>query len=174
MKRILAVALAAAIGIQFAFSQEQQPKRALAEELLVLMKVNETIEQSFAMVKQMTASRLDMTAQAAGQTEASADVINKTGQVMEIIFKELSWDNIKEDYIALYADSFTEEELRGMIAFYKTPVGQAMAQKTPELTKKSMELSQKRMVRIMPKIQAMMQELKHAPQAPAPQPGTDQ
>lgn len=169
-KALTIIVLAVCMGGFVALSQEQQSKRALAEELLVLMKVNETIEQSMAMVKQMIPAQMDQAAQVSGQTNIPPDVKNKTSQMMDMIAKEMSWENMKEDYITLYADTFTEEELRGLVAFYKSPIGQALAKKTPELTKKSMELSQKVMVKLMPKIQAMTQEYKCTPQPPTPKP----
>ena len=59
------------------------------------------------------------------------------------------------DKIKVYADTFTEEELKGLISFYKSPVGQKFIEKTPELMKRSMELSQKRM---QPFIQNMVKK----------------
>ena len=84
--------------------------------------------------------------------------------MVDTISREFSWDKMKEDYITLYADTFTEEELKGIIAFYKSPAGQAFIQKQPELMKRSMELSQKLMLKFMPAIQgAAMNPNKTAP-----------
>lgn len=43
---------------------------------------------------------------------------------------------------AVYTESFTEEELDKILAFYATPVGEKMVAVTPELTKKGMEIGQ--------------------------------
>ena len=45
------------------------------------------------------------------------------------------------------------------MAFYKTPIGQAMLAKMPQLMSKSMEISQRRMAGLMPEIQRQMQEV---------------
>ena len=45
------------------------------------------------------------------------------------------------------------------MAFYKTPIGQAMLAKMPQLMSKSMEISQHRMADLMPEIQRQMQEV---------------
>jgi len=84
---------------------------------------------------------------------------------MDMLAQEFSWDKLKEDYITLYAETFTEDEMKGAIAFYKSPAGQAFITKQPEVVRRSMELSQKMMMQIMPKIQAMTKELSAA--APA-------
>jgi hypothetical protein len=70
------------------------------------------------------------------------------------------WDKIKEDIIDIYVDVFTKEELEGIIAFYKTPVGQKLIKKQPELMQKSMEIIQKQLTTIMPKVQKAIQDMK--------------
>ncbi|MGA1197950.1 MAG: DUF2059 domain-containing protein, partial [Candidatus Latescibacterota bacterium] len=62
---------------------------------------------------------------------------------------------IKADYIELYAEVFTEDELKGLINFYESPIGKAYIKKQPELTQKSMMLSQKMMMKVMPKLPGM-------------------
>ena len=46
-----------------------------------------------------------------------------------------------------------------MWAFYKTTIGQTMLAKMPLLMSKSMEISQRRMVGLMPEIQRQMAEV---------------
>lgn len=155
-------------------AQETTSKRALAEELLTLMNTQENIEKTFAMVKQMMPAQMEKMQQATGQTNMptniSAQASAQTEKVMETMLQELSWDKMKEDYITLYADTFTEEELKGIIAFYKSPAGQAFIQKQPELMKRSMELSQKLMLKLMPAIQGAAMK----PNETAPTPAIQQ
>src|ERR1035437_650897 len=80
---------------------------------------------------------------ATGQTNMPSNVSSQTNRMMEMMAQELSWNKMKDDYIALYAETFTEDEMKGMIAFYKSPAGQAFTKKHPELSKRSMELSRK-------------------------------
>ena len=114
--------------------------RQLAEKLITVMELQKTIEQSFAAITKMVPGQ--------GQSEAGK-------KVLEMIMKELSWENIKNDYISLYAEVFTAEEMKGLIAFYESPTGQAFVKKQPELNQKSMMLSQKMMMKIMPKLPGM-------------------
>jgi TolB protein len=75
--------------------------------------------------------------------------------MLETIAAELSWDKVKADYVALYADTFSAAELADLIAFYRSPAGKAFVAKQPELTRKSIAMSQKSMLRLMPKIMTM-------------------
>lgn len=42
--------------------------------------------------------------------------------------------------IEIYADTFTEDELKQYIRFYKTPAGQKLLEKSPELSARGMEV----------------------------------
>lgn len=58
--------------------------------------------------------------------------------VMEqFLNKYLTWDAIGPQVTALYAQMFTESELKDMIAFYKSPTGQKIASQTATLGAKS-------------------------------------
>ena len=138
----------------------QEPARqALAEELLVAMDMPGSIEKSFAMMKQMLPAQMEKMNPAAGPAKTSANVSEQTAKMMDMMAEALSWDKIKADYVALYAETFTAAELKDLIAFYKSPAGQAFTKKQPELTRRSVEMSQKLMMQIMPKIQAMTKEM---------------
>jgi len=131
---------------------QEASRRAMAEELLNLMNMQENIAKSFAMVKQMIPAQMEKMKQTMGQTNMPSKVSSQTDSMMDMMAQELSWDKMKDDYITLYAETFTEDEMKGIIAFYKSPAGQAFITKQPELMKRSMELSQKIMMQIMPKI----------------------
>jgi hypothetical protein len=48
-----------------------------------------------------------------------------------VIDEMLDWNALQPMYIRIYRASFTQDELDGMLAFYKTPAGQAMINKMP-------------------------------------------
>ena len=147
---------------------QEDARSALAEELLVAMDMPGSIEKSFAMMKQMLPAQMEKMNPAAGPAKTSANVSEQTAKMMDMMAEALSWDKIKDDYIALYAETFTVEELKDLIAFYKSPAGQAYTRKQPELTRRSVEMSQKLMMQIMPKIQAMAKEMATPAPASAP------
>ncbi len=141
MKKTIAVIM---IGLSILIGSAQaqeETKLKLADKLLIVMEMQKTIEQSFGAATQMMPNQANMPPEAQ--------------EVMNMIIKELSWENIKADYIELYAEVFTEDELKGLINFYESPIGKAYIKKQPELTQKSMMLSQKMMMKVMPKLPGM-------------------
>ena len=73
---------------------------------------------------------------------------------MESTKKLMGWDTIRPLFVKIYADNFDEADLAGLIAFYKTPVGQKFIQQQPQIQAATMQA----MGQIMPKIQAAVKE----------------
>lgn len=80
------------------------------------------------------------------------------------IRKYITYESMEPKLIDLYSESFSEAELREMIAFYKTPVGQKAMEKMPELMQKGAlmgtEAAQQHTDELRQMIEARDQELK--------------
>ena len=160
MKRTLIVLAAVWMAIAgTARGEDASSRKALAEELMNLMKVPENIERSFAMVKKMLPTQMEQIGKMSGQTNTPPEAVNQSEKIIDLVAAELSWEKVKQDYINLYAETLTEAELKASIAFYKTPEGQSFINKQPELMKRAMEMNQKLMMKIMPQIQKMTREM---------------
>ena len=68
----------------------------------------------------------------------------------------MSWDSLKADYARIYAEAFTEDELRQIITFYKTPAGQKAINKIPMLMGMGAALGQKRVQENRAELQEMI------------------
>ena len=65
----------------------------------------------------------------------------KFRQVMQQFFD--TWFTAAElepRIVEIYADTFSEDELKQFIRFYKTPAGQKLLEKSPELSARGMEI----------------------------------
>ncbi len=56
--------------------------------------------------------------------------------------KYMPIDVLKKKFVVLYAQTFTEDELKQLIDFYNTPLGKKIVSKIPELTQKAMQMNQ--------------------------------
>jgi|SRR5690554_785408 hypothetical protein len=73
-------------------------------------------------------------------------------------FREFfAWEQIRELYADIYIEVFTEEEMRELIKFYRSPLGQKLLAKAPELMEKSLEKTQMLLYREMPKLQERLE-----------------
>ena len=163
MRNILLVAVICIFGLASSLYAEETSKRAMAEELLNLMQVQKNLEKTYEMIKQMQIQQIKQLGMTKGDpTEKTEAMIQK---VMDLMSQEMSWDKMKGDYITIYEETFTREELSGMIEFYKSPVGQKSIEKQPELMEKSMQVSKKKMGELMPRVESLIQEMYQEPEA---------
>lgn len=134
-------------------------KRAKVQEMLDLLHLDRLMDQMMDMVQKQASSMTDAQMNGKGvppEQKERFDAFQK--QLFTFIQTQLSWKAMESDYVDMYSQTFTEEEIDAMIAFYKSPAGQSMIAKTPELTQKSSVLVQKKMVTLIPQMQKMVQD----------------
>src|SRR5262245_493092 len=54
-----------------------------------------------------------------------------TEKVMDALREEMSYEKTKPFLLRIYSESFTQEEIDGLIAFYESPAGRAFIAKMP-------------------------------------------
>jgi hypothetical protein len=80
-----------------------------------------------------------------------------------IVREEMNWAKLKPMYIAIYKESFNQEEIDGLNAFYDSPAGVAYVNKLPVVIQKSVQMLQTLVPPLSKKIDiAMKQALKEA------------
>ena len=62
------------------------------------------------------------------------------------------------DDVDLYAKTFSQSEIDGILTFYKTEAGKAMIAKMPTLMNNLMQMMMKQMQSFMPRLQQLQQE----------------
>ena len=150
---------------------------ASAKELLEVSHARQLLDNMLAQVGGMMKTQMQQAT--AGKTITPADQANMDkGQAkgMEVLKSELSWDKLEPMYVQVYTQSFTQSEVEGIVAFYKTPAGQALVNKMPAVMQNTSTIMQQRMAGLMPKMMAAMQESAASPEdaaqaAPSPAAG---
>ena len=70
--------------------------------------------------------------------------------VFDVIRAEINHENIRGEYMAIYADIFTDEQLAGFQDFFRIPVGQPWVEKQSEVMMWILQIWQSKMADIMP------------------------
>jgi hypothetical protein len=147
MKRlsvVLAVLVVMMVGVScLAAGQITDSHRQAAEELLVAMGMERTLEDSIN-------STLSMQLQQMPQLAQYEDVMRA------FLYKYMSWEYLKEHIVQLYAEEFTEAELREITAFYRTETGKKLIELTPVLMNKGMAIGQQAVEEHLPELQQMV------------------
>jgi hypothetical protein len=71
---------------------------------------------------------------------------------------EFTWATLKPRYVQLYQETFEQEEIDGLIAFYRSAVGQAYINKMPTVLQKSMSIAQSQMQSLLPRMKQATEE----------------
>jgi len=134
---------------------DENNKRKMAEDLLLQMGMNKNSEMMMSQIAKMQENTF-----ASMGIEKDKDTKRKEfmDKMWKLITTELSWERMKEDFIKIYADVFTEGELNDLINFYKSPAGVKYIEKMPELMKKSFEISQARTQKLLPELKKLIEE----------------
>ena len=75
------------------------------------------------------------------------------------VFREaMNWASMRPMFVQIYQESYTQEEVDGLVAFYQSPIGVAYIEKMPIVMQKSMTLVQTRMGPMMEKMQAALKQ----------------
>jgi uncharacterized protein len=122
----------------------QADAEAAAREFLQVSRAHENFERGFEL----------------GLRESANDVTPEMLTVIrQVMRKHFPWSELERDFIALYVDLFTAEEIRALTAFYRTPAGQKMASVTPEVAIQTQRVTNARLEAMMPELMARLMEV---------------
>jgi hypothetical protein len=96
---------------------------------------------------------------------APADLVDGIqAEARSFFAQNFKWDDVRPKLAKLYADAFTEAELREIVAFYGTPTGQKAVARMPALTQEGGQIAMSGVQAKMPEFQqrvgAMIQAFK--------------
>jgi uncharacterized protein len=152
------------------FAQTTNPaKEAKVEELFKASKMDillqKTLENSAAQLKSGVMQQMMGIKLNPDQQKLTDEYQDK---VQKVLFTAFSWDNVKPIYLKLYEEKFTDSELDGIIAFYRSPAGQAFVDKAPKLMADASMALQQRLQSVQPQIRDLMNEFTEKAKATAP------
>ena len=108
------------------------------------------------MMTDMTSQMGDMMAQAIVQT-AGVDTPEEVARcriiVAEIIEEFVTDEKLIDEVMHIYARHFTHDDVRGMIAFYETPLGEKTIEVMPRLMQEGMQAGQRWAAEMMPGVE---------------------
>lgn len=77
---------------------------------------------------------------------------------LQFMTKHIGYEAIKADLAAIYAETFTAEEMNVLAGFYRTPVGRKSIKAMPELIARGSRYGQQRVQENISDLQAMVAE----------------
>jgi uncharacterized protein len=138
---------------------DEASKKAKVEEFMKVTNLEQTMTESLNLVtKQVRSGFVEQVMGIKLPPERQKALDAAQDKIEALVLEALGWDAMKQEYGRLYGDAFSEEELDGMIAFYKSSAGKSMVSKTPALMARASEIAQDRMAAVIPQLQEMMRK----------------
>lgn len=135
---------------------DEASHREAAAELLEASRAEAIIDQVYAQMPQMLSA---MSAQMGLPPEKAAEVEEAMPSIMDFMTEKMSWEVLEPEYVAIYAENYSEEDLRGLTDFYQSDLGQRFLESTPQVMQQSSEVVQQRMMTIVPELMERMQSI---------------
>lgn len=133
------------------------PSNESIAQLLVATRMERSVGAAQQGLEQAVRNSINQGLQGKTLTPQGQKVIEKfSADAGVIIRKEINWADLKGAYMKLYAETFTQEEVDGLLAFYRSPAGVALLEKMPQVTQKSAAITQQRIGPLVEKLKASM------------------
>jgi len=136
-------------------------KLAAIEDMLSVLKLEKQQEQAILQIRTAFTQQIQSEVASKGVEDSpkfKAEFQKFQDKLFDLIFSRMSWPKIKPEYIKLYDETFTVDELKGITAFYRTPAGQAFVDKLPVVTQKAIALGQRLVAGAGPEIERLTDE----------------
>jgi uncharacterized protein len=151
-KLLLAVTLLLATSVAHA---DGTSKHAKVKELFELTSMQTRVDQirasALAQIRALVAQQFA----AAGLSDQDKSIAAYNDKLNAMVATKYDWTQLEPKYEQIYVDLYTEEELDGILAFYRSPVGHAFLAKTPEATRQMLQLSKQQLDTLAPQIQQL-------------------
>lgn len=152
--------LAATALIAFAAAPALAADGARVDRYIELSRMEAMTAQMVALMHQGAEQGLQ---QAAQQSGVSAEKLKQAREMlmtqMAGMAEALSWEAMKPELAALIAETFTDAELDAANAFFASEEGQSILAKQPALMQQAGQIGQRRMMEVMPVVQAEIKRI---------------
>ena len=162
MKKILAIMMMTVMAVSmFAAEAVSAERSKLAGELLTIMRQEQQMKNAFQMMRNMQQKMLPQMLEQNGvklTADQQAEQKKMMDEVMNIVEEEMSWNKLKPIVVEAYATTFSEQELKDLTTFFKSPVGQNFLDKTPMLQQQMMSSIQQMAMNMNKKVGELVQK----------------
>jgi len=162
MKRLLILGFCLLVALPTFAASDERPSPESVKQLLEATGSRKLMD---SMLNQMDASMqrgIEESLKGKYVSPAQQAIIDDMrAKFVTLMRQELTWDTVEPLIVDVYQRTFTQEEVSGMLAFYRSKVGKSMAAKMPQVMAASSQLMQSRMSTLIPKIQDLQRNTLH-------------
>lgn len=142
-------------------AQAAPPSDASINDLMRAMQLETLLNQALKQMDEGMAKGMEQGLQKSIQGKEltapqKAAVEKFRTKVDQTVKEELSFGKVQDIYLQSYRETFSQEEVNAITAFYKSPAGKAITEKYPAAMQKANSLMQSRISPLTTKLQTML------------------
>jgi hypothetical protein len=142
------------------YAADVPPSDASLQQLLEVAQAHKTLDATMAQMETMMKNVFQQITAGQPASPETQKIFDKArADVTSLCKEDLSWAKMEPIYLRIYRKSLSQSEVNGMIAFYKTPAGQAVMDKMPLILQNTMAEVGQMMGPMMERAQRMEKEL---------------
>ncbi len=135
------------------------PTEASVRELLVAMESKSLLDGMWNQLDGMTKTSVQRMLGGAPPTAEQRQIIGDLeARTLALFNAEVTWDSLEPVFVDAYVHTFTQHEIDGMLAFYRSDAGRAVVTKMPGVVQSSMQVVQGRMAGLQVKLQQLQRD----------------
>ncbi len=132
---------------------------AAAEELLRLIQLDRGLAPMATRMRRSTLEQIRAQDVAVGEEPVAAPFLDRIGELIE---ETLSWERLRSDFIEIYTQTFTREELVTLNNFFRSSVGGKYLANVSSLNQQATEVVRRHALATAPEVRAITDEMRAA------------
>ena len=155
MRKLIAIAATIFIALD---ASAGPPNQESVEALLAVTKTEAIMDSMYGSIEQMMRQGVQQSVQGKTLSSEQQRILDAVpARFVAVMREEFNWAKMKPMYVQLYRDTFEQEEIDGLVAFYRSPTGQAFVNKMPLVMQKAMAMAQSQMQTLIPKMKTAIE-----------------
>jgi uncharacterized protein len=139
-----------ALSTSIVCAADSPPTEASIKQLLELTNAHKLIDSTAAQMQAFMSQMMQQATQGRKiSPEIQKDIDKRQSESMGIMKEMLDWNKLEPMYVRIYQKSLTQQDVDGMIGFYKTASGQALINKMPVIMQNTLSEMQQVMAPLM-------------------------
>lgn len=161
MKYVTVILLLFFLSVPINSNANQDGSDILAGKFLVVTKQKEQNSKLLDLLKTQMSQQINRLSKAKNLNENKRKLLEEySNKMTNILVEELTWEKIKGNHLKIIKSIYSDEELRSLIQFFESELGQLYINKQQIAMQKLGESSQIFMQNVMRRIRVLEQEMK--------------
>ncbi len=161
MRKLTIILVLFVLFVPMRSDAKQDKSDNLAERFLIVTRQKEQNRKLLDLMKTQMAREMNRLSKANNWDENQRKLIEKySSKMTNILMEELSWEKIKGNHLKIIKSIYSDEELRSLIHFFESELGQLYINKQQIAMQKLGESSQNVMQNITRRIRGVQEEMK--------------